>query len=301
MTEIKETSKFLNIGETFKDSQQPELGFQDYIVEPENWENFCNQINIILNSPNTSALFGSKKLDILCIDESIKNVVIELMQGKLDYDHLGKGQVYSTGYNTEKTIFICEAIEPEMRATIDDINIHTDETKNIYVVFVKFIKVGNSKPIPIYSLICEPNELERNVNVFKNKYINTNNSNSKILKDISNDVVSQLGDNWKYISTANFSAIFPKIWIDKFPMSKYPSIHYEFTIKDDKVLILIHKEGKKKEELTIKLKNTNLINNKKVNIDNRWTIYSEKSSIENASKNMLKIINETYKYINTCV
>ena len=84
-------------------------------------------------------------------------------------------------------------------------------------------------------------------------------------------------------------------------MSKYPSIHYEFTIKDDKVLILIHKEGKKKEELTIKLKNTNLINNKKVNIDNRWTIYSEKSSIENASKNMLKIINETYKYINTCV
>lgn len=99
---------------------------------------------------------GTFKLDILAEGEQSEKVVIENQYGSSDHDHLGKILIYANAFDAKKAIWICEESRQEHVDVIDWFNKFFKDECSFYYVKVEMIKIDDSIPAPIFTVIAEP-------------------------------------------------------------------------------------------------------------------------------------------------
>lgn len=100
---------------------------------------------------------GNFNVDLLGEDSSGGTVVIENQLGKSDHDHLGKVITYLSSFDATKAIWIASDARPEHIKAVTWLN----EARGTEFYFLKLeaIKIGDSNPAPLFTLIVGPSEL----------------------------------------------------------------------------------------------------------------------------------------------
>lgn len=104
----------------------------------------------------TEKSVGTFNVDILAEDMNGNAVVIENQLEKTDHDHLGKVLTYTTNLEAKTAIWITSNPRKEHAEAISWLNEYTPV--NFFLIKVEAITIDDSKPAPLFSVICEPNE-----------------------------------------------------------------------------------------------------------------------------------------------
>ena len=116
-------------------------------------------LDITLSGAEREQAAGSFSVDLVAEDESGNPVIIENQFGKSDHDHLGKLITYLTAIDAKAAIWIVPDPRPEHVAAITWLN--ESATAAFYMVKVEAIRIGDSPPAPLLTLIVGPSEEAR--------------------------------------------------------------------------------------------------------------------------------------------
>jgi hypothetical protein len=108
---------------------------------------------------------GSFNIDLVAIIEGGGTVIIENQLGKSDHDHLGKLITYLTGMSASAAIWIVSDPRPEHVAAVTWLN--ESNSADFYMVKVEAVRIGDSPPAPLLTLIVGPSEETKDVGLAK--------------------------------------------------------------------------------------------------------------------------------------
>jgi hypothetical protein len=109
-----------------------------------------------LNTAEREQQMGNFSVDLIAEDSSGNPVVIENQFGKSDHDHLGKLLTYLTTIDAKTAIWIAEDPRPEHINTITWLN--ESSSASFYFTKVEAVKILDSAPAPLFTLIVGPSE-----------------------------------------------------------------------------------------------------------------------------------------------
>lgn len=127
----------------------------------ENIEVLGNAIDLELNTPEREQPAGTFNVDLVAEDGSGGTVIIENQYGKSDHDHLGKVITYLTSYEASTAIWIVETPRPEHVRAITWLN--ESMSAAFYLVKLEAVRIDDSSPAPLFTLIVGPSEEGREV------------------------------------------------------------------------------------------------------------------------------------------
>lgn len=104
---------------------------------------------------------GSFSIDLVAEDEGGGTVIIENQLEKSNHDHLGKLITYLTALGAKAAIWIVSDPRPEHVAAITWLN--ESSSAAFYMVKVEAVRIGDSPPAPLLTLIVGPSEESENV------------------------------------------------------------------------------------------------------------------------------------------
>ena len=108
----------------------------------------------------TEVSAGVFSADIIARDLSTnKLVVIENQYGSTDHKHLGQLITYASVLGAGAVVWIAENIRPEHKSAMDFLNQNLKETLGLYAVKASAIRIDESKPAFVLSLVSMPNEV----------------------------------------------------------------------------------------------------------------------------------------------
>lgn len=113
-------------------------------------------LDITLSSAESEQSAGNFSVDIVAEDDSGNPVIIENQYGKSDHDHLGKMLTYLTMIEAKTAIWIVEDAKPEHVSSISWLN--ESSTATFYLIKIEAVKIGDSLPAPLFTLIVGPSE-----------------------------------------------------------------------------------------------------------------------------------------------
>jgi hypothetical protein len=122
----------------------------------ENLEALSESIGFGLTLVKREHQVGSFSVDILAQDEAGQKVVIENQLEKTDHTHLGQIITYVSNLDGKTVIWISSEPRQEHINAINWLNTQTQ--LNFYLVKVEAISVDESKPAPLFQVICRPDE-----------------------------------------------------------------------------------------------------------------------------------------------
>ena len=108
---------------------------------------------------------GTFSIDLVAEDGSGGFVIIENQLEKSNHDHLGKLITYLTGMSAKAAIWIVSEPRPEHVAAIGWLN--EASSADFYMVKVEAVRIGESPPAPLFTLIVGPSEETKQVGVTK--------------------------------------------------------------------------------------------------------------------------------------
>ena len=108
---------------------------------------------------------GDFNVDLVGEDEDGKTVVIENQLEKSDHDHLGKVLTYLAALDAKAAVWIVARPRPEHVKAITWLNEATSTP--FYLVQVEAIRIGDSKPAPLFTRIVGPSVEARAAGVTK--------------------------------------------------------------------------------------------------------------------------------------
>lgn len=104
---------------------------------------------------------GSFSIDLVAEDEGGGTVIIENQLEKSNHDHLGKLITYLTAMNAKAAIWIVSDPRPEHVAAVAWLN--ESNSVAFYMVKVEAVKIGDSPPAPLFTIIVGPSEETKDV------------------------------------------------------------------------------------------------------------------------------------------
>ena len=104
-------------------------------------------------------------MDLVTGDEVGNTVVIENQLEKSNHDHLGKLITYTVALEAKTVIWIVADARPEHVAAISWLN--NSSSMDFYLLKVEAIRIEESPPAPLLTLIVGPNEESRAINLTK--------------------------------------------------------------------------------------------------------------------------------------
>lgn len=116
-------------------------------------------INLVNVESETST--GNFNVDLLAETLSGETVVIENQLEKSDHDHLGKIITYLTSFDAKIAIWICSEPRAEHIKAIGWLNESTD--CRFFLIKLEGVKIGDSSPAPLLTLIAGPSDLSKDV------------------------------------------------------------------------------------------------------------------------------------------
>jgi len=114
-----------------------------------------------LSGAEREQVAGSFNVDLLAEDVSGNPVVIENQLEKSDHDHLGKLITYLTAIEARTAIWIVANPRPEHVSAVSWLN--ESSSAAFYLLKVEAVKIGDSPPAPLLTLIVGPSEEIRGI------------------------------------------------------------------------------------------------------------------------------------------
>ncbi len=124
-------------------------------------------LDISLESAVREQHAGAFSVDLVAEDEAGNPVVIENQLEKTNHEHLGKLITYLVAINAKTAIWIVADNRPEHTAAISWLN--ESSSASFYLVKVEAVRIGDSPPAPLLTLITGPTEEGRGVGHTKKK------------------------------------------------------------------------------------------------------------------------------------
>ena len=112
---------------------------------------------------------GNFSVDIVAEDDSGNIVVIENQLEKSNHDHLGKIITYLASVGASKAIWIVSEPRQEHIKAISWLN--ESELAEFYLLKIQGIKIGDSNPAPLLTLIVGPSDEIREAGETKKQYV----------------------------------------------------------------------------------------------------------------------------------
>ncbi len=125
----------------------------------ENIDVLSDALGVSLSSAEREQAAGEFSVDIVAEDDSGNAVIIENQLEKSDHDHLGKLITYLATLEAKTAIWIVADPRPEHVNAASWLN--ESYAANFYLVKVEAIKIGDSPPAPLFTLIVGPSEEAR--------------------------------------------------------------------------------------------------------------------------------------------
>lgn len=122
----------------------------------DNLDVVSDEIGIELADAEREQPAGSFSVDLIAKDESDNLVIIENQLEKSDHDHLGKVITYLTSYEAKTAIWIVSDPRPEHITAIAWLN--QSKLASFYLLKVEAVRIGDSMPAPMLTLIVGPSE-----------------------------------------------------------------------------------------------------------------------------------------------
>ncbi|MBI1927039.1 DUF4268 domain-containing protein [Candidatus Poribacteria bacterium] len=122
-----------------------------------------------LSSVERERSAGDFRVDLVAEDESGNLVIIENQLEKSDHDHLGKLITYLTAIGAKTAIWIVADPRPEHVGAISWLN--ESSSASFYLVKVEAVRIEDSPPAPLLTLIVGPSEEGPPVVVDKERHI----------------------------------------------------------------------------------------------------------------------------------
>jgi hypothetical protein len=97
---------------------------------------------------------GAFSIDLVAEDESGNPVIIENQLYKSDHDHLGKIITYLTAIEARTAIWIVSEPRPEHVKAVSWLN--ESSSANFYLVKAEAVRIGDSPPAPLFTVIVMP-------------------------------------------------------------------------------------------------------------------------------------------------
>jgi len=118
-------------------------------------------LDLNLANPEREQSAGSFSVDIVAEDESGNPVIIENQLEKSNHDHLGKIITYLVAMGAKAAIWIVADPRPEHISAITWLN--ESSAANFYMLKIEAIKIGDSPPAPLLTVIVGPSEEGKDV------------------------------------------------------------------------------------------------------------------------------------------
>jgi hypothetical protein len=118
-------------------------------------------IDLNLSNPEREQSTGTFNVDLVAEDESGNPVIIENQLEKSNHDHLGKVLTYLVAMAAKIAIWIVADPRPEHVSTITWLN--ESSSANFYLLKIEAIKIGDSPPAPLLTVIVGPSEEGKSV------------------------------------------------------------------------------------------------------------------------------------------
>lgn len=99
---------------------------------------------------------GDFSVDLVAQDDFGNRVIIENQFGRSDHDHLGKLVTYASALDAKRSIWIVGEPRPEHIQAITTLN--ESKARAYYLVKLEAIKIGNSLPAALFTLIVSPSD-----------------------------------------------------------------------------------------------------------------------------------------------
>jgi len=133
----------------------------------ENIDVLNDALELNLSNPEREQSAGDFSVDLVAEDEAGNPVVIENQLEKSDHAHLGKLVTYLTAIGAKSAIWIVAEPRPEHIGAITWLN--ESSSAAFYLMKVEGVKIGESAPAPLLTLIVGPSEEGRDVGETKKK------------------------------------------------------------------------------------------------------------------------------------
>lgn len=122
------------------------------------------QISNVVREQST----GNFNVDLVAEDENGNPVIIENQLEKSNHDHLGKVITYLASIGAGKAIWIVSEPRQEHIKAMSWLNEST--VAEFYLIKIEGIRIGNSEPAPLLTLIVGPSEEMREAGATKKEY-----------------------------------------------------------------------------------------------------------------------------------
>lgn len=122
----------------------------------ENIDVLSEAIDINLSNPEREQSAGTFNIDIVAEDDTGSPVIIENQLEKSDHNHLGKLITYLVAMGAKTAIWVVSEPRPEHIASISWLN--ESSTAKFYLLKLEPIRIGESPPAPLFTVIVGPSE-----------------------------------------------------------------------------------------------------------------------------------------------
>src|SRR5215207_10804560 len=122
----------------------------------ENIDVLNEALNLSLSNAEREQAAGDFSVDLVAEDESSDPVIIENQLEKSNHDHLGKLLTYLVAIGAKKAVWIVSVPRPEHVSAITWLN--ESSSASFYLVKVEAIKIEDSPPAPLLTMVVGPSE-----------------------------------------------------------------------------------------------------------------------------------------------
>ncbi len=122
----------------------------------ENSEVLAEVLDVNLANVDREQAAGSFSVDLVAEDEGGGTIVIENQLEKSDHDHLGKLLTYAVAHSARAAVWIVSEPRPEHVAVIAWLN--ESSSSDFYLLKVEAVRIGESPPAPLLTVIVGPSE-----------------------------------------------------------------------------------------------------------------------------------------------
>ena len=150
----------------------------------DNFEILNEIADLSLTSVEREKSAGKFSVDLVGEDESNNLVIIENQLEKSNHDHLGKLITYLTVLDAKSAIWIVSDPRPEHIQAISWLN--ESSSASFYLFKLEAIKIGESDPAPLLTLIVGPSEESRKTGETKKDLENRHISRTKFWAELLN-------------------------------------------------------------------------------------------------------------------
>jgi Domain of unknown function (DUF4268) len=134
----------------------------------ENLDVLNDTVDVSVSTARREQTAGDFSVDLVAEDVAGDLVVIENQLERSDHDHLGKLLTYLVAIGAKTGIWIVADPRPEHVRTISWLN--ESSSASFYLLKVEAIRIGDSTPAPLLTLILGPSEVTRKVGRTKEEW-----------------------------------------------------------------------------------------------------------------------------------